>query len=114
MPKQLSLFQKGLLIGMHDRGMNAAEISKKFNIHRSTAYRIFSKYKKYGNVDHLKGNGRKCKLTPRNLRFISNLIKSKSCFTKKQILNELKNKNINVSLSTVKNAVHKLGYIGTR
>jgi transposase len=58
------------VIGMADAGMNIAAIAVQFNVHKTTVYRLISRYRQIGSVDNRPRPVRPKKLTPHKERYI--------------------------------------------
>jgi hypothetical protein len=82
-------------------------VAEIFNIHRSSVIRVRQKFRKYNTYDHLGGNGRPKKLMCVVLSSISKEIKKCPNKSLKKLKVDVQdNLSINISVSSVKNALN--------
>ena len=73
--KELSSEVRNLIVRSHQEGKNQCELSRIFNISRSTIKSIIKKYKQHGTVENRSGRGRKCLFRYRDANQLSRAAK---------------------------------------
>ena len=108
---ELSTETKELIITLSESMQNKAELSRIWNIPRTTITSVLSKYRRTGTVETLTRSGRKRIFTKRDRNALKRLVKSNRRLTLLDIsskLNECKTKTL--SQKTVQREWHSEGY----
>lgn len=109
MSQQLSSEQHAQIIILLDQDKSPSQVAEIFNIHRPSVIRVRQKFHKHNTYDHLGGNGRPKKLTCLVLSSISKEIKKWPNKSLKRLKIDVQNNlGINISVSSVKNALNSL------
>ena len=104
---ELSTATKELIITLSKSVQNKAELSRMFNIARTTITSVLSKYRRTGIVETLTRSGRKRSFTNRDRNALKRLVKSNRRLTLQDItakLNECKTNTF--SQKTVERVLH--------
>ena len=72
--RELSVFERGMIIGLHKGEHNATDIQKILGIPRTTCIDIINKFENYGLTEPLPRSGRPPLLTDREERTISKIL----------------------------------------
>ena len=115
MPKktELTSFQKAKIVTLRDANYSFGEISKKLGINRSTAYRIYKKFKETGTVENKKRKGRPSKLSKKVASAIEKKIKENPTITSDELRRSLGNK-ATVSASSIRRYRKRLGFSASK
>ena len=88
-------------------------ISKHLEVPKSTVQSVIAKYKRYGTTVNPPRTGRP-KISARLARKVQREIKKNPRLTRKEIQSQLLQSNVEVSLATVSNTLHRVGMIARR
>lgn len=100
------------IVDLHKSGLSLGAISRKLHLPRSSVQTIVQKFKIHGTVISLPRSGRKPKLSPYAERKLVWMVGCNPGTTRKQVCHELEAAGTQVSLSTVKRALHRYGLKG--
>ena len=106
---ELTEYERGYIIGAHVNGASGAVIGSQLGRSKSAVNKLVKMYKETGTVDVKPRSGRPKKLTDQDEDNIIKKIKKNRQTTAQEIADYL---NLQVSISTIKRALHRKGYYG--
>jgi len=107
--KELTDFKHIEIITLSKEGYSIHKISEKLTIPKSTIQDTLSYYKKTNNIQYTSRSGRPTLLNTEAIQQLQNIIKTNPKSTAKEIQQELAQKNINISIRTLRTSLHKIG-----
>jgi transposase len=99
--------QKYEIIVKYELNQSMRMISKNMNINLKTVSKWINKYEKDKNINRQIGSGRKDKLTDEQKNIIIDEIKKNDLITVNHIQQNIEEKNIHISSSTIRNILHE-------
>jgi transposase len=95
--------------------MNIAAIAVQFNVHKTTVYRLISRYKQTGSVEDRPRSGRPKKLTPREERYIHMTSRRERFLSATRIADRLRTvSGTRVSAEIIRNRLRSQGFTARR
>jgi transposase len=110
--KQLTEFERGEIVGLRKANFSIREIADILKRSKTTVEHIINDYFKKDKTSATLRPGRPKKLTKRDNRQITKIVKKTPKITVKEITQELKELNISVCDSTVRHILHSNNYYG--
>ena len=111
--KYLNETQKKLVIDLVKQGKSYRKVQEVTNIIFTTVGTIVKKYRLYDLFEICTGRGRKPKSIPRDNREMLGIVKINQFESTKKIANNLKNlTGTTISLTLIRNCIHKTGFSG--
>lgn len=111
MTKQLNDESKYRIIILHEEGMTISQISDKLKIHRHTVSKWINRKYELGNLNRIKGSGRKCYKKNDNIVNIMEKLSNNKFLTLEQIKEKLENEDkIKLSLYKIRDILINLNF----
>lgn len=111
--KELTVFERGMIIGLHKGDHGASDISRILGIPRSTCQNVIKKYDEKGLTDTLPRSGRPALLTEREERALIHQVKENRKNSIEEITESFNQLNLTpISISTSRRILHKYDYFG--
>lgn len=111
--KELSIFERGEVVGAWKCGITERKISEVLNRPQSTIHDIISAYKNYGSEAPLPRTGRPTVMTERDVRHLTRILKKDRKATLQEMHeNFVSSTSTDVCERTLKNCLHEQGFYG--
>jgi len=111
--KELSVFERGMIIGLHKGKHGASDISKILNIPRTTCQHVITKFCEEGLTDVTSRSGRPPLLTERSERTLIRQVKENRKVSIEEITENFNQLSLTqISTSTSRCILHKHDYFG--
>src|SRR5438445_10291395 len=111
--KELTVFERGMIIGLHKGNHGATDISRILNISRTTCQKVIEKFCEKGLTDTLPRSGRPALLTEREERTLIHQVKENRKISIEEITESFNQLALTqISTSTSRRILHKHNYFG--
>ena len=111
--KELTTFERGMIVGLNKGNHGVSEISRILNIPKQTCHNVIKKYCEEGLTDTLPRSGRPALLTEREERTLIHQVKENRKVSVEDITENFNKLGLTqISTSTSRRILHKYDYFG--